>query len=61
MNKNIYQRPSTKVVELHQTTHLLTGSGGVEATRKGYGKATSTNWDTSEAAVKSNNNSVVWE
>ena len=27
MNKMVYQKPTMKVVQLHQRTHLLSGSG----------------------------------
>ena len=47
MSKKDYQKPSMKVVALHQNVHLLEGSG-VEASRRSYGAATKEDWETSE-------------
>ena len=45
MNKKTYQMPSMKVIMLcHQVT-LLADSGGVNASRNGYGDATTETWE----------------
>ena len=45
MDKKTYQSPSSKTIILRQQTPLLVGSGGLEATRKGYGEATTETWE----------------
>ena len=44
MKRKDYQKPTMKVVQLQQQTHLLAGSG-VEATRNGYGTAQEDVWE----------------
>ena len=44
MSKKDYQKPSMKVVALHQNVYLLEGSG-VEASRRSYGAANTETWD----------------
>jgi hypothetical protein len=47
MNKKVYQKPSTEVVEFHQNLQLLTGSG-VGAKVRSYGSAVTGSWENSE-------------
>ena len=50
MKKKVYQKPSMAIVALHQNVHLLEGSGGVEASRSGYGAAKQETWDVSDVS-----------
>jgi hypothetical protein len=45
MDKKTYQSPSSKTIILRQQTPLLAGSGGLEATRNGYGAAETDTWE----------------
>jgi hypothetical protein len=45
MDKKTYQSPSSKTIILRQQTPLLVGSGGLEATRNGYGAAETDTWE----------------
>ncbi len=42
--RKAYVRPTSEVVELHETNQLLSGSG-VEAERSGYGTAQDEDWE----------------
>ena len=44
MKKKEYMKPTMNIVKLQQHQHLLTGSGGVTATRSGYGTANTDTW-----------------
>lgn len=43
MKRKDYEKPTMKVVQLQQQTHLLAGSG-VESMRTGYGDAQEEEW-----------------
>lgn len=45
--RKAYVRPTSEVVELHETNQLLSGSG-VVAERSGYGTAVESTWDDEE-------------
>jgi len=45
INKKAYKTPSINTIMLRQHAPLLAGSGGVEATRGGYGEAPVQSWD----------------
>jgi len=44
MKRKDYQRPTMKVVQLQQQTHLMAGSG-VQSMRSGYGEAQEEDWE----------------
>lgn len=45
MKRKDYRKPAMKVVKIQQQAQLLAGSGEVEATRSGYGRANEQEWD----------------
>ncbi len=51
MKKNVYQKPTMKIVRLHQRAKLLAGSGDsgesrrVEVSRSSYGDAETETWN----------------
>lgn len=48
MKKNVYQKPTMKIVRLHQRAKLLAGSGEsrrVEVSRSSYGDAETETWN----------------
>ena len=44
MKRKDYQKPTMKVVQLQQQTHLMAGSG-VQSMRSGYGEAQEEDWE----------------
>ena len=45
MKRKVYEKPTTKVVELQHNAQLLQTSGTVTATRSGYGAAEEYSWE----------------
>jgi hypothetical protein len=46
MKKNVYQKPTMKIVRLHQRAKLLAGSGeGVRSFRSNYNETEAETWD----------------